>query len=615
MNKHNNITQKTNQISNTDPKQQLSDWLVQSLLVADLNCYFGIPGGAIEPLTDAISRNSNNDVKLIVCKHEGAAGFMADGHYRETGIPAICFATTGPGATNLSTGIASAYVDSIPLLVITAQSNSQHFGRGALQDSSDSGIDIVSSFRPFTRYSSLVCNQHQLPHKLSRALNILQGDSPGPVHLSIPMNVLREPIQLNADPLVTSRIIAKPAQTFCDEAINNVVELIIKYNKHVTFLIGERVHAIADTIYALCKQYGSQVVVTPRSKGLIDPNTPGYRGVLGLAGHASASNALHAKNCDLILALGTSMDEQSTANWDDLGVFSDRVIHVDNDPSKLDYFSPAIIKLCADPSRFINDVLNRLPKRCALDHLSRNDEQNINYSNEKNTYTNNLKNNLYHQEVRDHTNTKQAIIGRTPQKILPADLVQRLSSAAPKGTHLYADSGNAFLWAIHHWHIKLPDNQDNTFHVGLGYSSMGWAIGAAIGAATHRPNHPILCLTGDGATLMHTGELATAVQYNLSVIFVILNDQSYGTVKHGQRMAGAEQIGFQLPAINFALLAESMGIKAFRINNAVEFSETDLLDIFALKGPVVLDICIDSEVPPPLSDRLSALGTAPERDI
>ncbi len=597
--------------------QEISDWVVNALSSAGIRDYFGIPGGAVEPLLNAIARTQLDNINIFTCKHEGSAGFMADGYYKESGRIAACFATSGPGATNLITGISSAYVDAIPMLVITGQSGIRNFGKGALQDSSCAGVDLVSMLKHCTRFSSLISHADQLPQKISKAINILYSDNPGPVHLSIPVNIFREPEQLSIEACLAANNVVIRANQVSESLPNLVVQELRQANERVTVLLGERAGTITEKLLKLSSHLNWRIVTTPRSKGLIESAFNNNHGVLGLGGHASAIDALSHTQSDLILVIGATLDECSTANWDINGVYSDRVIHVDSNPSQLDYFSFAKFKFQCDLKLFADYLDSQLMPLSTSFPASTSTSTSTSTSISSTSFSTPIKTQAPppasppQSSRSDYAASMGAITLDLTRSIDPKFLIQHVSRNVPKNTRVYADSGNAYIWAIHYWHCKKPDRGINPFQIGLGFSSMGWAIGASLGASVANQNkNGIICITGDGSTLMHAGELATAAQHHLPILYIILNDSSYGTVKHGQRLAGAEQVAFELPAIHFAQLAEEMGILSYRLSSYDELLKLNFADLLSQDRPVLLDVLIDPEAVPPMQDRMQSLGTA-----
>ena len=189
----------------------------------------------------------------------------------------------------------------------------------------------------------------------------------------------------------------------------------------------------------------------------------------------------------------------------------------------------------------------------------------------------------------------------------------RVSALCPDDTRVLMDSGNSFLWGIHYWNCRRPkdfNRHRSLFHIGIGFSSMGWAIGAAVGVAAGAKGAPVVCFTGDGSMLMSGQEITVALQENLNVLFIVLNDSSLGMVKHGQQIGGAERIGHELPKIDFALMAKAMGVESYRIERLSDLDKIDIPGIVSRPGPCLLDVIVDPEEVPPMGARMKVLTGA-----
>jgi acetolactate synthase-1/2/3 large subunit len=192
--------------------------------------------------------------------------------------------------------------------------------------------------------------------------------------------------------------------------------------------------------------------------------------------------------------------------------------------------------------------------------------------------------------------------------IKPQALFWHLSQTVTPNARIYADSGSSYLWAIHYWRVhQTLENGRSPFHIGIGFSSMGWAIGAAVGAAAGAQGEPVICITGDGSALMSGQEVTTALQENLNVLFIILNDSCLGMVKHGEALGGAEAIGTVLPKVNFALMAEAMGVQAYSIHSFADLEQIDLQHLLSEPGPCLLDVHVDAAEVPPMGNRMRVL--------
>jgi acetolactate synthase-1/2/3 large subunit len=553
---------------------------------------FGVLGGSIEPFYNALARSERNKgIKSIVARHETGAAFMADGYARETGKVGVCCSTAGPGATNLLTGVACAYADNIPMLVISAQTSIEKFGRGALQDGSCAGINTVEIFNHCTRFNTLVSHSAQLEPKLLQAMSYARSNTPGPVHLSVPLDVMRESIEVSRTE-VGMRAFINHEVVPSQEAMQLVLKELATKAK-VTVVIGEGAAGAINGIIALIEARDWLFVTTPRAKGLVNNYHPLYRGVFGFAGHESAKDALLPENAERVVVIGTALDEVSTSGWDDSAIMSNRLIHLSDNPEHLSRSYMA--KLCILGSL----ELMLKPFVGLLTGNNRRKKWLI----KQNEYG--LPSNL------TIDNYEKCVIQEG--KVKPQALMTYLSDVCPDDTRALFDSGNSFLWGIHYWNCRRPINFDakkTLFHIGIGFASMGWAIGAAVGVAAGAKGKPVVCVTGDGSMLMSGQEITVALQHNLNVLFVVLNDSSLGMVRHGQKLSGGESIGHELPQINFAMMAQAMGVKSYRIENMDDLMALNIPLLVSQNKPCLLDVVIDGDEVPPMGSRMKVLTGA-----
>lgn len=571
----------TNIFPATNPQTrstEAADLLVAYLAQIGVEYVFGVPGGAIEPFYNALARSARlGGPRPVVARHEAGAAFMADGYARETGRIGVCCAISGPGATNLITGVACAYENEIPILVITGQPSLPSLGRGAMQESSATGIDTVAMFGNCTRYSTLVSHPEQLEHQLANALLLAHGPTPGPVHLSIPLDVQRTP--MNSTPAYDLAHHLLPHSLVDDVAILKLHEQLVRARR-VVILIGSGCGEAIDVILTLAETINATFITTPDAKGLVSSRHPLYRGVFGFAGHSSAVAELDCDQVDLILAVGSALGEFSSNGWSDT-LLNSRLVHIDCCELHLLRSPMARLHVRGRIRTVFDRLLDRLGSRAAAAGCS---TQPI----------------AVHNQLQSASGTIQ-----------PQYLMRELGRRCPPDTRFLADTGSSVAWAIHCLDLHEPaPSAAGWLRVTMNFAPMGWAIGGAIGTALASPGVPVVCITGDGSLLMNGQEMTVALAEKLNVLFVILNDASLGMVKHGQRLAGAEQIGVELPAVDFKLLAESMGIPGHVIRTAQDLDSLDLLAILRNPGPAILDVRIDTEAVPPMGMRIKTLGAA-----
>ncbi|MBW2013994.1 MAG: thiamine pyrophosphate-binding protein [Deltaproteobacteria bacterium] len=576
----------------------LSDLIINYLEQFGVEYVFSVPGGPLGPLYDALVRSeARGGPRSILARHEVGGAFMADGYARETGKIGVCCATTGPGATNLITGVASAYTDHIPLLVITPQTRLPDFSMGAFQESSADGIDIPGMFEHCTRYNTMVTHADQLEKKLAAALTTALRPPKGPVHLSVPVDLLRSPKNgqiafpnlqtLLTQPALEMDVVA--LETLCKE-----LHHILNQNRQVVLVIGHDCAGAAQEIIKFAELIGAPIVTTQRGKSWINPYHPLARGVFGFSGHKTARKALTDESVDLILAVGTNLNEWSTSGWDSI-LMNDKLVHIHNEKTCFGRSPMARLHVYGTIRTIFKELISRLEtlkEEGKLFLIGKIKEKVIT---PKST-SDHLKESPYvphHIEVQapDSCRRENTSTPIKPQRVI-CEIIQRV----PNETRFLIDNSNSVPWSIHYFFHRRPEN----YHLSIGFASMGWAIGASVGMALGKLNTPVVCFTGDGCFLMSGQEITVAVEEQLPVIFVVLNDHSYGMIRHGHRMAGKETVNFSIPPVDFCMMAKATGANAHKIQDLQDFEHIDFQSLCKRKGPTLLDVTIDPEEAPPI---------------
>jgi len=584
-----------------DAFPEVADLLVAYLERLGIEYVFGVPGGAIEPLYNALARSARRGgPRPVVARHETGAAFMADGYARETGRIGVCCATAGPGATNMITGTACAFDNGVPLLVITGQPSLPSFGRRALQESSCTGVNTLGMFRHCCHYNSLVSHPKQFESKLISALMRAVRCPQGPAHLTVPLDILRSSSPISRPSYDIGALLQQPSLVDTD-ALELLYQSVVSA-KRTVLLVGGWCGEAIGAILRFAALRRAAVVATPDGKGLVSPRHPLFHGVFGFAGHESAEAALKHPAVDLILAVGTSMGEWTSSGWSD-SLLNERLVHIDESEEHLSRSPMARLHV---RGRLLT-VFRQLTERLAQDSgefglLPSAGPEHLVWS-------------------RDKFDSEEA-------PIKPQRLMRELGRLFPPETRFLADSGNSVAWAVHYLHpadrrngerrvgaersndIGRRETKGGWLRVTMDFAPMGWAIGAAVGTAAGNRDVPVVCITGDGSMLMNGQEISVAVAEGLSVIFVVLNDAALGMVKHGQRLAGAEPIAFQLPATDFAAMARALGAAAYTVRSPDDLLSIDMAAVCARPGPTLLDIYIDPEEVPPMNLRMKVLGTA-----
>lgn len=597
-------------IQEKEHKPDCADLLVAYLEQIGAEYIFGVPGGAIEPLYNALARRARQGGKVrpVLARHEAGAAFMADGYARETGKIGVCCATSGPGATNLITGVSCAYDNNVPMLVITGQPALPAFGRNAFQESACTGVNVLEMFRHCTRYNSLVSHVNQFELKLVTALQRTTRSPRGPSHLSIPIDIFRSVVS-NVKPSYDLRRLLAPT-SLVDEGAVQALFAKLQQARDVVLLIGGGCGEAIGAIMRFARERGYRFVATPDGKGLVNPRHPLFRGVFGFGGHASAEVALRDESIDLIVAIGVDMGEWNSGSWSD-SLLNERLVHIDESDENLSRTPMACLHLHGSILGTVNRILEGDGDSL---ELSKSQMRQIAHG------------------VRGESNPEEMF--NDPDKcrsdavpVKPQRLMHELGKMFPPTTRFLADTGNSVAWAVHYLQ-PLVDRRmgerrqpggDRTRYAGrrkttggwlrvtMNFAPMGWAIGGAVGTAAGNSDSPVVCITGDGSMLMNGQEISVAVAERLTVVFVVLNDSALGMVKHGQKLAGAEQIGCDLPRTDFAAMAKAMGAHAHTIRSPRDLVALDMAAICARKGPTLLDVVIDPREISPMDVRIRAL--------
>lgn len=565
-----------------------ADMIVEYLEKIGVEFIFGVPGGAIEPFLNALARSERRGgPRLVVARHENGAAFMADGYYRETGKMGVVCATTGPGATNLITGVSSAMAEKIPLLVITAQTPLPKFGKHALQESSCTSIDTVGMFRHCTVFNTLVSHQEQLENKLITAIMTAHRSPNGPSHISIPSDVLRSPAKLK--PHIHADLLVQEYTSIDTNAVNTLCTKLAKVNS-IAVYVGHGVGKAQRKVMEFIELTGAGFVTGAAGKGWVDETHPQYHGVFGFAGHDSARDLFQNKKVDLIIAVGTELGELGTSGWAE-ELLNTKLVHIDSVVEHFTRSSMANLHVFGDLLTVFESLIEKIVTAKSWgrkwDVLTASNRCNP----------------LGGRAV--FSEQEKCFSVSSPLK--PQRLMYWLSANLPADARIYVDAGNSWSWVTHY---LINNNCDGHCHFGMGFGSMTWAIGASIGAAMGSADAPVICIVGDGSYLMAAQEITVATQQELPVIFLVMNDSSLGMVRHGQAMGGQESIGWELNNINFSAMAKSMGVASEIIGSSKDLDKVNFRKLFNRRGPTLLDVRIDADQVPPMGDRIKGLAGA-----
>ncbi len=580
-----------------------SDIIVDYLKQLDVEYVFGIPGGHITSLYDALARSEKKGgPRAVITRHESGAAFMAAGYARETGKIGVCCATTGPGTTNIISGVATAYADHLPLLILTGQTALPWTGLGALQECSPySGsfpdiIDTVGMLEHCTCYNSLITHLEQLENKIAAALITAHRPLRGPAHLSIPVDILRTPAP---DSLVypnLSRLLTESAPDANSAALDKLWEMlysVLQGGRNVVLFIGHECVDAEQEVTSFAETVNAKVVTTLRGKSRFSSYHPLSRGVFGPFGHKSARQALDDDSVGLILAVGASFGQWGSSGWAQ-ALLNEKMIHIHHSNTYFPRSPMARLHVCGSVKNVFQYLLTKLDEMSHLEKFSFkfNDSPDQNQE-------------LSHASVADRISFVPSRIEIDNAEsyhsddvpILPPRLVYELMQNFPQEARFLIDAGNCLAWTIHYFFCLSHDNYRLS---STGQPCMGWAPGGAVGTAFGAPNTPVVCVTGDGSFLMYGQEITVAVAERLPVIFVILTDESYGMVKHRHRQTSEAPLDFPIPSVDFSLMAKAVGANGYIVRHPKDFKTLDYEEMCKRKGPTVLDVRISPDEPPPI---------------
>ncbi|MBC8512455.1 MAG: thiamine pyrophosphate-binding protein, partial [Dehalococcoidia bacterium] len=438
---------------------------------------FGVPGTSLVPLFDAI--NKQDAITPILAKHEEGAAFMADGYARVSGKIGVCYATSGPGATNLVTGVANAYMDNTPLLVITGQVPTSIYGKGTFQDSTKEGIDSVAMFSPMTKSSMMIMSRHKMPEMMRGAFRVALTGKKGPVRLSYPKDIMEAEVEDTLMPPKTYRV---KAEYFDRRQVIDAVAKLAQA-KRPAMLVGWGVIASPATaeVLELAEMLNIPVATTPKGKGAFPENHDLSLGILGFAGSPAAEEYILG-DVDVLLVVGASLDQLTTFSWDPKIMPSDCLIHVDIDPAQIGKNYSANIGLVGDCRTVLSEMSFRILRE--LQHHDPDKERPVadivKFKDSIGVFVDKEK-----MHAEDVPIKPQALM-REFQEILPEDAI------------VFTDTGNHTCWALHYLRFNGP----NFFCPSFGLMPMGYAIPASIGGKLAAPDRPVIAMVGDGCFLM-----------------------------------------------------------------------------------------------------------------
>lgn len=544
-----------------------SQILIECLKEQGVDTVFGYPGGAILNVYDELYKHSD-EIKHILTSHEQGASHAADGYARATGKVGVCFATSGPGATNLVTGIATAYMDSVPVVAITCNVGVPLLGKDSFQE-----IDIVGVTLPITKHNFIVKDVNKLADVIRDAFRIAKEGRPGPVLIDIPKDVTAK----MADYEYKTPVVPEANKNIDSNEIAEAIDMIKKARKPFVFVGGGSIISGASAeIAKFVEKVDAPVCDTLMGKGAFDGTSERYTGMLGM--HGTKTSNFGVMECDLLIVLGARFSDRVTGDTSKFASNA-RILQIDIDPAEINKNIKVDMSIVGD----IKVVLEAINARL--------DKEN-------------------HKEWMDHIyEMKKEYPLRYNKDILTGPyLMEKIFEVTDGNAIITTEVGQHQMWAAQYYKYKEP----RTFLSSGGLGTMGYGLGACIGAKLGRKDKIVINIAGDGCFRMNMNELATATRYNIPIIEIIVNNHVLGMVRQWQTLYYGQRYSYTVleDQVDYIKVAEGLGAKAYRVETKEDF-EAALKDAIAMNIPCVLDCHIekDDKVFPMVSPGASLMET------
>ena len=529
-----------------------SEILVECLKEQNVDTIFGYPGGAILNVYDALYKHSD-EITHILTSHEQGASHAADGYARATGKVGVCFATSGPGATNLVTGIATAYMDSIPVVAITCNVTVPLLGKDSFQE-----IDIAGVTMPITKHNFIVKDVTKLADVIRAAFRIAKEGRPGPVLIDVTKDVTAAECDYIKE---TPKAIERQTDTIKEEDVERAVEMI-KASKRPYVFVGGGVIAsdASDELARFVKKIDAPVADSLMGKGAFDGTDPHYTGMLGM--HGTKTSNFGVSECDLLIAIGARFSDRVTGNANKFAKNA-KILHFDIDAAEINkniHSDASVVGDALEILKRVNAKLEQQDRHEWLEHI--------------------------------HDYEKQYPMAYRKDCLNGPLIMEKIYELTKGEAIISTDVGQHQMWAAQHYKYKKP----RTLLTSGGLGTMGYGLGAAIGAKVGCKDKTVINIAGDGCFRMNMNEVATATRYNIPVIEIIFNNHVLGMVRQWQDLFYGKRYSATVldDCVDFVKVSEGMGAKGYRVQTIEEF-EAALKDAMALNIPCVIDCLIDRE--------------------
>jgi acetolactate synthase-1/2/3 large subunit len=553
--------------ADVEPKTSLAGRVIGALAASGFTHAFGIPGRHVQGLFHEMP---GSGISPVLARHEQGAVFMADGFARAGGRPAAVIATAGPGAANMVTAVANAFADGAPVLCLTG-APPRHFGcRGAFQELGDDHTGVTPAvFAPITRFNAQLSHADQAAPVLRLALTALQEG--GPVNLSLPADMLERPAPV-LPPYQPLALALPPDPSTLGEAAR-----LLATAPDVLILAGRGALGCGEALTALAERLQAPVMTTIHGRGAINEDHPLALGPQGFGASLWAERWLATHQPAVVLAVGTSLREISTNVYMRAFQGTQALIHVTRDARAVGRAYTPTLPVVGDAAAFLEALLPQLAQRGPNEALEAFKRETPRYD--------------------------DAALADGPGKVSPRRVLEALRACLGEQDMLFVDTGNAAPWSMRYF----PVRRRGTYFASMHLAAMGWGVAAAVGAQLARPQDRVVALVGDGCFQMAGMEVATAVQYGLPVVWVVLNDARLNMVYQGSKgRYGAAVPNTELSPVDCARVAEGLGARGFRVDDPAKLDAV-LAEALACGAPAVVDVAIDPDLAPPMAGRFEAL--------
>ena len=525
--------------------------VIECLKEQGVDTVFGYPGGSILNVYDELYKHQD-EIRHILTSHEQGASHAADGYARATGKVGVCLATSGPGATNLVTGIATAYMDSIPIVAITCNVGVSLLGKDSFQE-----VDITGITQPITKHNFIVKDVEQLADTIRKAFVIAKKDRPGPVLVDIPKDVTSNKAEYQRQEIQP----VYSGKDICEEDIETAIKLIKESEKPYIFVGGGAVlSGASEELYTFVKKVDAPVTDSLMGKGAFPGTDPLYTGMLGM--HGTKTSNYGVSECDLLIVVGARFSDRVTGNAKKFAKNA-KILQFDIDVAEMNKNVLITEGVVGDIKEILKILNSRLDQQEHKSWIRRISEYK-----EKYPLT-------YHPELLTGPYVVEEIYRQTKGDAL-----------------IVTEVGQHQMWAAQYYKYTKP----RTLLTSGGLGTMGYGLGAALGAKTGRPEKTVVNIAGDGCFRMNMNEIATAARYQIPVIQVVDNNHVLGMVRQWQNLfyGGRYSATVLNDSVDFVKLAEAMGAAGIRVSTREEFKEA-FAKALSMNGPVVIDCQIDSD--------------------